>query len=363
MMQQAYRDDSIRAIDAKFEAQKIAFGPIAFQASRALRDLGILEAVAKAKDEGVRSHAIARALGLSSYGVCVLLEMGLSLGIVKLAEEDEDPRYVLGKVGHFVLYDDMTRVNMDFVGDVCYEGMAALEGSIRSGKPEGLKAFGEWATIYEGLSRLPERAKRSWFAFDHFYSDVAFPEALPIVFSRKPRLIFDIGGNTAKWALACCRYDDYVHVTIVDLPGQLAVALRNAEEAKFADRVSGCELNVLDPSGVFPSGGDAVWMSQFLDCFSLPEVEGIMGRLRPSLGPDCDVYVLEPFWDRQRFEAASYSLHATSLYFTCMANGNSKMYRSSELVATVERAGFSLAEATHGLGANSYTLLRFRKTS
>jgi hypothetical protein len=102
-------------------------------------------------------------------------------------------------------------------------------------------------------------------------------------------------------------------------------------------------------------------MSQFLDCFSLEEVKAIMGRLRPALGSECDVYVLEPFWDKQRYEAASYSLHATSLYFTSMANGNSKMYRSGELRAAIESAGFLLAEAVHDLGANDYSLLRFRK--
>jgi hypothetical protein len=360
-MRENYYKDDIRAVDAKFEAQKIAFGPLAFQAARALRDLGILEAVAASKEEGARAEAVARSLRLSAYGVGVLLEMGVSLGLVKLRPGDEaDLRYLLGKTGYFILDDAMTRANMDFVGDVCYQGAAALEDSVRSGRPEGLKVFGEWKTIYEGLSRLPEGVKRSWFAFDHYYSDVAFPDALPIVFGRRPRRLFDVGGNTAKWAISCCRYDPDVRVTIVDLPGQLAVARRNVEEAGFADRVSGVELDVLDPKGSFPAGADAVWMSQFLDCFSLGEVEAIMRRLRPALGPDCDVYVLEPFWDEQRFEAASYSLHATSLYFTCMANGNSKMYRSGELSRAVEAGGFGLAEAFHGLGANSYSLLRFR---
>jgi hypothetical protein len=363
MMHPSYSSDGIRAVDAKFEAQKIAFGPLSFQAARALRDLGVLEAVAAAKDDGAAVGDIARSLGLSAYGVGVLLEMGLGLGMVKFARTEAEGRYVLGKVGHFMLYDELTRANMDFVGDVCYEGAAALEASIRSGRPEGLKVFGESSTIYEHLSKLPDKAKKSWFAFDHFYSDLAFPDALPIVFARKPGRLFDVGGNTAKWAIACCRHDPDVRVTIVDLPGQLAVARRNVEEVGFADRVSGLELNVLDPKAAFPSGADAVWMSQFLDCFSLAEVEDILAKLRPALGPEADVFVLEPFWDKQRFEAASFSLFATSLYFTCMANGNSKMYRADELVAAVERAGFSLAEATHGLGANAYSLLRFRKAS
>jgi hypothetical protein len=85
-----------------------------------------------------------------------------------------------------------------------------------------------------------------------------------------------------------------------------------------------------------------------------------MEKARQAAGPSTDVYILEPFWDKQRYEAASYSLQATSLYFTCMANGNSKMYRCGELADAVERAGFDLVEAWHNLGSNDYSLLRCR---
>jgi hypothetical protein len=63
----------------------------------------------------------------------------------------------------------------------------------------------------------------------------------------------------------------------------------------------------------------------------------------------------------QHYEAAAFSLQATSLYFTCMANGNSKMYRFAELCAAIEKAGFELKTSHHNLGSNSYSLLRFRK--
>lgn len=359
-MNEFYKDDSVRAVEAKFEAQRIAFGPMAFQAARAMRDLGILGKLSESGDAGASSAELASALGLSAYGVGALLEMGLSLGMVKLAGEGEPLRFSLGKVGYFVLFDEMTRVNMDFVGDVCYEGAAALRESVKEGKPLGLKALGGWKTIYEGLSRLPEPARASWFSFDHYYSDIAFPEALPIVFSGKPGKMLDIGGNTAKWSLACCRYDPDVRMTLLDLPVQIEVARGKVRDAGFSDRVSFVELDVLDEGASFPKDADAAWMSQFLDCFSLAEIESIMARLRRSLRADCDVFVLEPLWDAQRFEAASYSLHATSLYFTCMANGNSKMYSSGELVSAIERAGYRLAGRDDGLGANSYSLLRFR---
>jgi hypothetical protein len=54
-------------------------------------------------------------------------------------------------------------------------------------------------------------------------------------------------------------------------------------------------------------------------------------------------------------------LQAVSLYFACMANGNSKMYRFAELCAAIEQAGFELKSDNHNLGSNSYSLLQFRK--
>ena len=102
-------------------------------------------------------------------------------------------------------------------------------------------------------------------------------------------------------------------------------------------------------------------MSQFLDCFSLHQITKILKKIYPAITSDTNVYILEPIWDKQRFEAASYSLQATSLYFTCIANGNSKMYRFDELKQAVENGGFVLREAHHNLGINSYTLFRFQK--
>jgi hypothetical protein len=364
MEQNVYTADSIRAADAKFEAQKIAFGPIAFQAVRALRDLGILRKISDAGDAGLTRQEAANLTGLTVYGAGVLTEIGLGMKVLRLRPDVKDAgeeRFILGKIGWFLLEDDMTNVNFNFISNVCYEGALRLTESIREGKPRGLSVFGDrWTTIYEALASLPEQVQKSWFEFDHFYSDIAFPEALPLVFADPPRRLFDLGGNTAKWAVACCRYNPDVQVTIIDLPGQTAAAEKNI--AEFAGRIALYPCNVLDETARFPSGADAVWMSQFLDCFSLEQVTDILVKIRGAVGPGTDVYVLEPFWDMQRHEASAYSLQAVSLYFTCMANGNSKMYRFAELKAAVEKAGFDLKTAHHNLGSNCYSLLRFRIT-
>ena len=356
-----YYSDKMRAIDAKTKAQEIAFAPLAFQTVLALRNLGMLKSISDSGDAGLTAEIVAEKAGVSLYGAKVLLEFALGMGVVKLVPDIQEERYILSKTGWFLLEDDMTRVNMDFVNDICYQGAFKLTESVKNGKPEGLSVFGQWTTIYEALSTLPPQAKKSWFAFDHFYSDIAFPEALPIVFAQKPKKILDIGGNTAKWSICCCKYDPDVRVTIVDLPGQTAVAKENAAKAGFAERIDTCEGNILADSTVLPVGYDAVWMSQFLDCFSLKQVTKIIKKVVSSAGENTKILVLEPLWDCQKFQASSYSLQATSIYFTCMANGNSKMYRYQELVNAIEAGGAKLETAHHNLGSNSYSLLQFRK--
>ena len=362
-----FKTDDIRALDAKFEAQKIAFSPLCFQAVRSMLEFGILQKISDSGKNGIGYSELAEKTNISPYGIRVLCEMALGMNVIKFSEDSvpgttDKEKFVLGKIGWMLLEDDLTKVNFWFVNDICYEGAWNLKESIENGKPEGLKVFGEkWKTIYDALSSLPERAKKSWFDFDHFYSDIAFADALPIVFQKKTGTIIDIGGNTAKWAVACCRYNPSVKITIVDLPGQTAVAEKNAESAGFSDRIGFCTGNILEESTQLPLSPDAVWMSQFLDCFSLSDVTKILEKVHKASTKETDVYVLEPLWDMQRFAASSYSLAATSLYFTCMANGTSKMYRYEELVSAICDAGFELKTAHHNLGSNAYSLLVFRK--
>ena len=118
-----------------------------------------------------------------------------------------------------------------------------------------------------------------------FTSDRSFPLLLEKIFSHKPKRIFDIGGNTGKWALQCVNYDKEVQVTIIDLPQQIEVALKNAKEAGFAKRIDAYPANLLDKKQSLPTGADVWWMSQFLDCFSPMEILSILQRVRPSDAP------------------------------------------------------------------------------
>ncbi len=355
-MKNNYNSDTKSALQAKFDAQKIAFAPIMFQAARALRNLGILEYLLKIKRKGADIETIAEATKVSVYGTKVLLEAGLSLELVML----KDNKYHITKTGYFMLSDELTRVNMDFTQDVNYEGMMHLEESIKNGKPEGLKVFGKWDTVYEALAELPEKVRESWFAFDHYYSDYAFPEVLPHIFKSNPKKILDVGGNTGKFSIFCAQNNPDVHMTILDLPGQVKEAKENIHKAGLDDRISTHSLNLLDNSKPFPTGYDAIWMSQFLDCFSQEEILGLLQRSYNALDNDGSLFILETYWDMQEFEASTYSLHATTLYFTAIANGNSQMYHSNDMEKLIEKAGLYIDEIIENIGV-SHTLFKCKR--
>ncbi len=355
-MEKNYGSDKKTALQAKYDAQKIAFGPIMFQAARAMRDLGILELIHQRRRKGIPLEEVATELKLSVYGVKVLLEAGLSTELVWL----EDGLFRLTKTGWHILRDELTRVNMDFTHDVNYLGMFSLDESVKQGKPTGLEVFGKWDTVYEGLFQLPEKALRSWLAFDHFYSDYSFSEILPMVLGEGVQHLMDVGGNTGKFALRCAAYRDDVQVSILDHPDQLEKAEAAISEAGYSDRVSFFPMNLLDHSKPFPKGADVLWMSQFLDCFSKEDIVELLRRAHEAMGPDSSLFIMELLWDRQKFEASTYSLHATSLYFTNIANGCSQMYHSEDLEELIDRAGLLVEESKDNIGV-SHTLLKCRK--
>ena len=404
-----YTEEHLSAREAQRLAEYIAWGPVIFQVSRLMVKFGILEALRDSLDgltlKEIQQKILLRNtsaedqqdassnLPLSEYALKILLEASLSAGTV-LIDKTTD-KYCLSKTGWFLLNDPATRVNIDFNHNVNYRGMFYLEEALKEGKPAGLKTLGNWPTIYEGLSQLDKQVQDSWFGFDHFYSDHSFDEALKIIFGKKdlsepvsssdsapvdkPLRLMDVGGNTGRFALRCVDYDKNVNVTIVDLPGQIGMMQKNIEGKEGAERISGFATNILDERNRLPKvsevqasaissplsskeSWDAIWMSQFLDCFSEEEIYSILSRAAQVMTSATTLYIMETFWDRQKYEPASLCLTMTSVYFTVMANGNSKMYHSDDLIKQVNRAGLKVVKIHDGIG-QGHTILEVRKKS
>lgn len=348
-LQKVYTTEQQSARDAQRLAEYIAFGPIIFQVSRLMVKFGILEDLLQSKD-GMTIQEVAQKANISEYAAKILLEASLSAGTVLVNPETD--KFTASKAGYFLLRDPATRANIDFNHDVNYLGMFKLEESLKESRPAGLEVFGEWDTIYQALSSLPEQVQKSWFGFDHFYSDESFDTALEIVFGYKPKNLLDVGGNTGKWALRCVDFNKDVNVTILDLPQQIGMMKKNIEGKPGADRIDGVGGNLLDESTPMPTGRhfDVIWMSQFLDCFSEDEITSILERTSAIMGDDTRLCIMETFWDRQKYETASLCLTMTSVYFTALANGNSKMYHSDDMLKCVKEAGLEVETIHDGIG-------------
>lgn len=360
-LQKRYTQDRLSAREAQRLAEFIAWSPMVFQASRLMVKWKILDMI-RDSENGLTRPEIVDKTGLTDYAVKCLLEASLSIGTIIVDTDSE--RFTLSKTGWFLLNDPATRANLEFNHDVNYEGMFFLEDSLKNGRPEGLRHFGDWPTIYEGLSSLPEHVKKSWFGFDHFYSDSSFPTALKVIFNEyHVRSLYDVGGNTGKWALQCVEYNPDVEVTILDLPQQIAMMQKNIAGKPGAERISGQGINLLDPASHFPphSGGlDAIWMSQFLDCFSMDEIISILCRAKEAMTDDTRIFIMETLWDRQRYEPAAFCLTMTSLYFTALANGNSKMYNTEDLLHCIKAAGLEV-ETIHDYLGQGHSIVVAKK--
>ena len=331
-------------VKALSEAQKIAFAPLTFQAVAALIKFGILEFL----DENPSTiEQIIEHCGVSKYTAETLVETACACGLVIKTGS----RYVASLVGAAFLHNEMTKVNFNFVKDVCYLGASELGNSFEKAEPLGLREFvGDYDTIYNALYLLPETMRKSWFEFDHFYSDRCFDEVLNIIMREKPHEVFDIGGNTGKFETACLEFDENCIVNMIDLPENIEEAKKHLKNERL--RFHG--INVL--KDCMPKISGVVFMSQFLDCFSEDQVL-ILKNIKQSMKKGTKIFILEPFTDKQLFDGATYSLVHISLYFTCMANGKSKMYSEKRMVEMVEKAGLRLSKRYDNIGVHDYTLL------
>lgn len=355
--------NDITAKEALKTAGLISVAPFVFQAVKSMKDLGIMATLADLSGgASLAKNELVQLTKADDYTVSVLLDLAEAAEIVL---KNENNTYNLSKIGMYLADDPMTTVNFDFTADVCYRGLEDLTKSLKNHKPEGLKVFtAKEQTIYPILSQLPEPARTSWFAFDHFYSDRVFEQALAYLFAPerdfKIEHICDIGGNTGRFALTACKAIPNLKVTIADLPEQCALALEAVMQAGLVERISTWPLDILAPGTKLPTTPDLFWMSQFLDCFSRDQVVFILRRVQEAMRPGAMLVINEIFGDRQRNDTAKLIVEANSLYFTALANGVSRFYHADEFLELAALAGLKPCGELNGLGMG-HSLLLFKK--
>lgn len=340
----------IEILQAFEKAQSIAFAPFVFQAVAAAKDCGLLQALGES-DSPLPVSALAQKVALSEYAVTVLCDILESSEVI---ERDENHAYRLSRVGECLIYDQMTEVNFDFSNLVNYAPLKHTLKALQSGKPAGLKEYDEtWTTIYPHLKDLPQKSRRAWFAFDHFHSDSAYQAALNILKDRQVRYFVDIGGNTGRFTKKALATWQDSRACIVDLPEQIGLMRQNTNLKSLQNRIDTVPINWLDPNAqpLIKEKVDLIWMSQFLDCFSRAEAVSILKRVKNLARQNgATVAILEPLVDHQRNRAATLSIACSSLYFSCLANGNSKFFSSEELKGIIDESGLTIKSISEPIG-------------
>lgn len=352
-----FDNDNLTALEAQKQASFICYAPMIFQSVKTMLNLGIIDVLKRAGEKGVTIEEIVDQTNVSKHGVRVLLHSALGAGVIYQKEKN----YILTKTGIFLASKQLaSQIHINFVNDVCYNGMFYLEDSIKEQKPEGLKVLGGWDTIYDGLSELPPHVKKSWLDLDHYFSDVSYDASFEILSREKFESILDLGGNTGKF----CRYFTQkmpnVEFTIADLPGQIEMAKKEMEISETdTSKIRYQKINILEEESEIEGKFEIIWMSQFLDCFHEDDITRILKKCKKALAENGSIFVQDAFWDRQRFEAGAFSLQQFSLYFTAMANGKSQMYDFPTFQEAVEAAGLTIVEINDHLG-RSNSLLKIK---
>ena len=359
-LEKKYSEEQMSAKEALSLAHIYSWGPVVFQVARLIREYGILAMLNDAED-GLTLDEIAEKTKLSRYAVKCLMEASLTMQAVLVNTETE--RYRISKLGWFLLKDELVSADINFNHDVNYIGWFDLDKALEKGEPTGLRHFGEWPTIYEGLSSLPKQVQKSWFGFDHFYSDHSFEEAVNIIFEKGNKHVLDVGGNTGKFARYVTERQPGSEVTVCDLAQQLEMLREQTKGHVGEDRIHGYGMNLLDENDSFPTTNhyDVIWMSQFLDCFGEEEIISILRRASKIMDDTNRLYIMETLWDRQKYPTAAFCLTMTSLYFTALANGNSKMYNTDDMVRLVNEAGLQVEKIHDDIGIGGHSILIVKK--
>lgn len=163
--------------------------------------------------------------------------------------------------------------------------------------------------------------------------------------------------------MRCVTYSDRMEVTICDLPQQIGLMQQATAGQAGAERIRGVGMNLLDEYSTFPTDQryDVIWMSQFLDCFSEEQIVSILRRAAAILDADNRIFIMETLWDRQDYIPAAMSLTMTSLYFTALANGNSKMYNTDDMTRLIHEAGLEIETIHDRIGNGGHSIIVCRK--
>jgi SAM-dependent methyltransferase len=292
-----------------------------------------------ARNPGSTAADLEAALGVGRYPLRVLLLACCAFGLL---EKGADGTYRNRPYAERTL----CRENpfnflplVEFFQEIVYPGLALLEPSVRAGRNEGLKVFpGRGNTLYERLADRPRLQE----VFHDAMSCISRNANQVLI--DAPELgrcahVVDVGGGDGTNAIALCRRNPGLRMTVFDLPEVCRAARENIEKAGLADRVATVPGDFFrDP---LPAEGepDGYLFCHVFNIYSPEKDRKLIAQCHERLPPGGAVFAFNSVCDDR--ETGPIPPAAISLYFLALASGEGMVYPLAEYERWFADAGFA----------------------
>lgn len=301
----------------------------AYWSSMALLSLNELGAFAAMGPGGATATALAEALSCDERALAMLLNAGVSLGLVGKDGVGDNALFRPSALsGAFLVPGGPAFLGgaLKFAFDV-FAAWGRLPEAVRTGAPQ--------LAEQEYLGGDAERTERFVRGMHGRAMGSAQGIAGGLDLSDSTRLL-DVAGGSGAFSILLCRRHPALQATVCDLPGVLAVSERIIAEVGLADRVGTAAWDLRVGTGL-PEGHDAALVSGVLHRLDATAARALLRQVHAALQPGSMVALADVMLDDTGAGPPASALFALNMLLTAPGGG---AHRAADHVDWLLAEGF-----------------------
>ncbi|MDX2219642.1 MAG: methyltransferase [Burkholderiales bacterium] len=220
---------------------------------------------------------------------------------------------------HAVLYEDLT------------DPVSLMKGD---GRDTRLAAFWRYAGQPATAAKAPPDVVRAYTELMAATQPLVTQQILGAVPLAGRRTLLDVGGGNGTFLAAVAKRHPHLELMLFDLPGVVALAARNLEDAGVADRVRLVGGSFHDDA--LPDGADTVSLVRVLHDHDDAAALALLTRIRASLSPGGWLILAEPMAAAP--DAARMGHAYFGIYLHAMGSGRPRTVQENKDL--LQKAGF-----------------------
>lgn len=312
----------------------ILFGAAAFQHLNAGCELGLFDLL-HAKQNLTKAQ-IAKELNLKPRAIDILL-----LGTTALRlTENSDGVYRNSSVLTQLQKEETWQIFKDVVAFeqyIVYAGQVDFTASLRENSNVGLRQVpGKGRDLYHRLAENPDM-QSVFYRYMHSWSELSNPLLFRHVDFATARRVLDMGGGDGVNAIELARKFPHLEITILEIPGNAAVARSKIAGAGLSDRIKVHEHDMFE--GNYPEGYDCVLFVHQLVIWTPEENIQLLRNAYRALSPGGRVVIFSSISDDAGTGPVMAALD--SVYFAAIPAEGGMIYAWHQYEQWLREAGFT----------------------